>query len=242
MRVLAPRRSSGLKLSRESRKAGLKPFSKSKPPLRPPALNSSACLTRILGFGSDHADPSRPVRLDVRLVIDYDHRSGISVGLLRKRNQRADFSLRHRARRAVAGRTVSPSYTTRRSSGAMEEAVGVLCRFKGLLDVPLADRRSAGLGARGRVLVWRPLAANVSLNRDRSDPHPDHRWDDATRADGRSALGEPLSATVNGAAIFLKSGAAKFPSLAGLAISRRCDRRLRSLAGGRDVSGLAEWD
>jgi uncharacterized SAM-binding protein YcdF (DUF218 family) len=30
----------------------------------------------------------------------------------------------------VAGRTVSPSYTTRRSSGAMDEADGVLCRFK----------------------------------------------------------------------------------------------------------------
>ena len=47
---------------------------------------------------------------------------------------------------------------------------------------------------------------------------------------------------VNGAAIFLKSGAGKFPSLAGLAISRVSDRRLRSLAAGHDASGSAEWD
>ena len=66
----------------------------------------------------------------------------------------------------------------------------------------------------------------------------------ARRLAGQSArfIDEVYDQHVNGAAIFLKSGAAKFPSLAGLAISRRCDRRLRSLAGGRDVSGLAEWD
>jgi hypothetical protein len=52
-----------------------------------------------------------------------------------------------------------------------------------------------GLGARGRVVVWRPLAANIPLNRDRSGPHPHHPRDDATRADGRRALGEPLSTT-----------------------------------------------
>jgi hypothetical protein len=47
---------------------------------------------------------------------------------------------------------------------------------------------------------------------------------------------------VNGAAIFLKSDARKFPSLAGAAISRGCDQRLRCLAAVHDVSGWAEWD
>jgi hypothetical protein len=91
----------------------------------------------------------------------------------------------------------------------MEEAVGVLCRFKGLLGVPLADRRAAGIGARGRVVVWRPLAANVSLNRDRSDRYPHHRRDDATRADGRRVLREPLSATGNIARLVLHNDAGR---------------------------------
>ena len=47
---------------------------------------------------------------------------------------------------------------------------------------------------------------------------------------------------VNGAAIFLKAGAGKFPKSGGLAISRGRDKLLDFLAAGHDASGSVEWD